>query len=89
VCRAQAAEDARSVIHEALEKAGSMLRGLRESEESLRRMFDSGALSHRMPLPHFSADQTGPIPTPVPEQVTTQSVAAHHNGHQTTELDPS
>ena len=36
VCRAQAAEEARSIIQEALDKAAALLRGLRESEEGLR-----------------------------------------------------
>jgi F0F1-type ATP synthase membrane subunit b/b' len=89
VCRAQAAEEARTIIQEALEKAGGLLRGLQESEEGLRGMFDSGILARRMPPPRISSEQTGPIaiPVPVPEPVAPQSTAPRHSGRQT-ELDP-
>jgi F0F1-type ATP synthase membrane subunit b/b' len=56
-CRAEAAEEARTIVHDALEKANTLLRGLRESEASLRETFDSGALSHRMPPPRRSAEE--------------------------------
>jgi hypothetical protein len=69
-CRAQAAAEARKIVHEALEKASMLVRGLQESEVSLQEMFGSGALSHRMPPPrlpvehsrgqHHAVQQIGP-----------------------------
>jgi len=64
VCRAEAAEEARTVVQDALEKASTLLHGLRESEESLRAMFDSGVLSRRMPPPRRSAEETQPAFVP-------------------------
>lgn len=58
VCRAQAAEEARAVVHEALEQANVLIRGLRESEAALREIFESGRLSHRMPPPRQSMEQS-------------------------------
>lgn len=55
-CRGQAAEEARGVIQDALEKASTLLRGLRESEQAIRELFDSGALAHRMPPPRRAAE---------------------------------
>jgi hypothetical protein len=57
VCRARAAEEARRIVHEALEKASTLLRGLQESEVSLQEMFGSGALRHRMPPPRRQAEK--------------------------------
>jgi hypothetical protein len=57
-CRAQAAEEARLIVHDALEKASTLLRGLQESEVSLQEMFASGSLSHRMPPPRRSVEQS-------------------------------
>lgn len=59
-CRAQASQEARVVIHDALEKANTLLRGLLESEAALQEMFDSGALGHRMPPPRHPADEAQP-----------------------------
>jgi hypothetical protein len=56
-CRAQAAAEARQIVHEALEKASTLLRGLQESEVSLQEMFGSGVLGHRMPPPRRSGEQ--------------------------------
>lgn len=58
VCRAQAAADARAVVHEALDKANAMLRGLCESETALQELFGGGGLTHRMPPPRRSEEQT-------------------------------
>jgi cell division septum initiation protein DivIVA len=60
VCRAKAAEEARTIVHDALEKANNLLRSLRESETSLREIFDSGVLSRRMPPPRRSAEEGQP-----------------------------
>jgi hypothetical protein len=57
VCRAQAAEEARLIVHDALEKADALLRALRHSDAELRDMFASGAMTHRMPPPRRSADE--------------------------------
>ncbi|GAB3443942.1 hypothetical protein [Actinophytocola sediminis] len=59
-CRANAAEEARSVIRDALEKADTLLRGLRESESGLRQLFANGALTH-MPPPRGPADDQQPV----------------------------
>jgi F0F1-type ATP synthase membrane subunit b/b' len=70
VCRAQAAEEARLIVHDALEKANALLHGLRESEAALQGMFASGAMTHRMPPPRRAPDaQQG-----VPQQ---ETVGAH------------
>lgn len=66
-CRAQAAAEARAVVHDALEQADALLRGLRESEAALGRLFDSGALSHPMPPPRQSDERFA-----VPQQQTGQ-----------------
>ncbi|MFI7672281.1 hypothetical protein [Actinophytocola sp. NPDC049390] len=69
-CRALAAEEARQIVHDALDKASALLRGLQESEASLREMFGSGGLHHRMPPPRRSDEQqwgqhaTAPLPAP-------------------------
>jgi hypothetical protein len=57
VCRAQAAEEARAVVQDTLEKADTLLRGLRESDSALRELFESGALAHRMPPPRHAAEE--------------------------------
>jgi len=66
VCRATAAEEARLIVHDALEKANALLHGLRQSEASLRELFDSGVLSRRMPPPRRSSDDTQPTFMPAP-----------------------
>ena len=61
VCRAEAAEEARRVVREALEKADALLSGLRESEAELRRMFESGDLTHHMPPPRSPSEEGKPV----------------------------
>ncbi|TDV51908.1 hypothetical protein CLV71_10537 [Actinophytocola oryzae] len=56
VCRAQAAEEAREIIQNALDKANELLQGLRNSEQALSEIFDSGVLAYRMPPPRVSSD---------------------------------
>lgn len=72
-CLAKAAGEARQIVHEALEKASALLRGLQESEVSLQEMFARGALNHRMPPPRRSTEQHGAHhatePEPEPEHV--------------------
>jgi F0F1-type ATP synthase membrane subunit b/b' len=65
VCRAQAAEEARLIVHDALEKANALLRDLRESEAAMQEMFASGAMTHRMPPPRRSLDEPQPMPAQV------------------------
>jgi hypothetical protein len=60
VCRAQAAEEARDLVREALEKSETLLHGLQEGEAALRRMFESGVLIHHMPPPRSPADERKP-----------------------------
>lgn len=60
VCRAQAAEEARRVVRETLEKADALLRGLQASEAELRRTFESGDLLHHMPPPRSPAEESKP-----------------------------
>jgi cell division septum initiation protein DivIVA len=72
VCRASAAEEARTIVHDALEKADNLLRGLRDSEMSLRETFDSGVLSHRMPPPRRSAEEAQPTFAPAARQTVAQ-----------------
>jgi F0F1-type ATP synthase membrane subunit b/b' len=57
VCRAQASEEARLIVHDALEKATALLRGLRESEAVLQEMFAGGVMAHRMPPPRRSVEE--------------------------------
>jgi len=73
VCRAKAAEEARSIVEEALEQAQSLIGGLRESEAAIRELFAGGRLTQRMPPPRQSSEQhqhagatqlTVPEPTP-------------------------
>jgi hypothetical protein len=59
-CRADAAAEARRVVHDALEQANTLLRGLRESEAALRALFDGGALAHRMPPPRTAQETLAP-----------------------------
>jgi hypothetical protein len=74
VCRAEAAEEARTIIHDALEKSNTLLTSLRDSEASLREIFDSGVLSRRMPPPRRASEATAPAApqdvdtAPVPQQ---------------------
>ncbi len=73
-CLAKAAAEARQIVHEALEKASTLLHGLQESEVSLQEMFARGALNHRMPPPRRSTEQHGahhaaPEPEPVAQHV--------------------
>ena len=72
-CRAQAAEEARGLVRDALEKADTLVRGLRESEAALRRLFDSGALTTmpppRGPIDEWAAPSPMPSPSPVPHRV--------------------
>lgn len=82
VCRAKAAEEARMIVHEALDKANTLLHSLRESESSLREIFDSGVLNRRMPPPRQSTEETQPAFAPAPaggyeQQVAQPSAAAH------------
>lgn len=69
-CRAKAAEEARGLVRDALEKADTLVRGLRESEAALRRLFDSGALATmpppRGPIDEWAAPSPSPMPSPMP-----------------------
>lgn len=81
-CRAHAAEEARGLIRDALEKADTLLSGLRESEAALRRLFESGALAH-MPPPRGPADDHKPAtvqPAPAPREIPSQASSSQHTG---------
>ncbi len=69
-CRARAAEEARTIVQDALDQANGMLCGLRESAAALNEMFAGGALAHRMPPPRQAQES---LPQPVPRQ----EVGAH------------
>ena len=75
VCRAQAAEEARALIHDALEKADALLRGLRESDAALREMFADRALVHRMPPPR-RPEELSQAGQPMPAQHSAMPPAA-------------
>jgi ElaB/YqjD/DUF883 family membrane-anchored ribosome-binding protein len=87
VCRANAAEEARGVVREALEKADLLLRGLRESDAALRELFESGALTF-MPPPRGPVDDRNPImagsipaqPSPMPRSMSGQLDSTQHTG---------
>jgi hypothetical protein len=85
VCRAKAAEEARTIVHDTLDKANTLLHSLRESETSLREIFDSGVLNRRMPPPRQSAEETQPAFAPPPaggyEQQVTQPTPAPRDVH--------
>jgi hypothetical protein len=90
VCRAQAAEEARLIVHEALEKANALLSGLQDSESALQELFAGGSLSHRMPPPRRSIEQSHgqhaamPQPAPAPQIVPqTMPFPANDDGQHT------
>jgi hypothetical protein len=80
-CRAKAAEDARDLVRDALDKAETLLGGLRESEAALRRLFDSGALAH-MPPPRGPIDDRI-VPSPAPHRFDPQRIDPHDDDPHT------